>query len=85
MITTGQLYAYKSYIETLRKPPNNNSFLLAQRYNKETAGMLNEVRNIDNQGFAHRLALFLRGSAVDLEGLLMSDISHQDKLLINGV
>ena len=47
--------------------------------------MLNEVENIENKGFAHRFALFLGLSAVDLEGSLMSDIFRQDRLLINGV
>ena len=42
--------------------------------------MLNEVVNIENKGFAHRFALFVKGAAVDLEGPLMSDMFQQDRL-----
>ena len=83
MISTGQLYTYKSYIETLRKLPNHNSFLQAQGYHKETAGMLMKSRilimkdlRIDLRYFKGDLLLIL---------MVMSDIFQQDRLLINGV
>ena len=93
LMSSAQLYPYKSYIETLLKynKGEKNSYLQTQGWARDTPDCMDtfDVKLTkpleNNEGFLWRYGLVKEGKEVELEGPLLLDIFTAKKALLNGV
>ncbi len=87
--SASQMYAYKSYLETILQYGNTagKTFLQAQGFFRDRAVFFESTANTQqgNMGFVERHALFSESKIVDLEAPLLLGICQQPKYLLNGV
>ena len=91
LVSTGQNYGYKAYMETLLQFGSDakESQLQAQCFIKDKAGYMDTVvvdpRQFDEDGMQQRMMWFMNSTPLELIGPLMADICQQDRLILNGV
>lgn len=85
----GLNYSYKAMLDTLLKYDEEpkETQLQSQLYYKDSPGFMDESSCIDggNLGLLQRSNLTEDGQYMELEGPIYTDITQQDRLLINGV
>lgn len=83
--TTGNTYAYRSYIETLLNygPAAKKSHLTSSLWFTDTSGSMDSLD--ENNGYTSRRNFITKSALVDMIGHVHSDIFNQEKFLINGV
>ena len=84
--SSGNLYPYRAYIESLLSYGNSakNSHLTSVLWCSDTPGHMEGV-GPENEGLTTRRSWMGKNKCVDLIGRLHCDIFNQEKLLINGV
>ena len=92
LVSTGQNYGYKAYMETLLEYGSNakNTQLGAQGFFKDKnqsfdADIVLNVQNILHSGMVDRYVYFMQSKPVELIGPLMADICQQNRFLLNGI
>ena len=80
--TSNNLYAYKSYLQTLLNysQDKKKSILQTQGFYEDTPGHLEDT-TVHNAGFTARKALMKKSSEIELVGRLNSELFSQERLL----
>lgn len=84
----GLNYAYKAMLDTILKYDEEpkETQLQTQLYYKDTANFMeSSYHDSGNLGLIQRGELTAKGNYIELEGPIYTDITQQDRLLINGV
>ena len=91
LVSTGQNYGYKSYMETLLEygQEAKKTQLQAQGFFKDKAqsfdaAIVLDIENLLHHGMVERWGQYLNSKTVELIGPLMADICQQDRLILNG-
>ena len=87
--SVGTNYAYRAYIDTLLgySESSKNTQLQSQLYFKDNSGHMDDAdpKTGFNLGLGRRWLYTNNGQIVDLEGPILTDISLQNRYLLNGV
>ena len=91
LVSTGQNYGYKAYVETLLEYGREakKTQLQAQGFFKDKTLFMDEVKidpkTILEDGMQERCIIFSKSKVSELIGPLMADICEQNRLIMNGV
>lgn len=88
LITTSQnTYSYRAYIEATLNYGRDakKGHLSAAMYYRDSANHFNAITTADNKGIVARRGLIRSSKTVDMYGRLHTDITAQDRYLLNGV
>lgn len=88
LVTPSQnTYPYRALLETLLSYSNEakHSQLTASMFYKDTAGHMNAVQGNNNAGVQKRRTATQLSRTVDMIGKLHTDVTHQNRYLLNGV
>ena len=80
-------YPYRALLETLLSYGNETKYsrLTASMFYKDTAGHMNVTNNNNNTGLHRRKTATQLSQTVDMVGKLHTDVTQQNRYLLNGV